>query len=254
MLSSPGRWASGGMADAHGSGPCVRKDVGVQLPPRPHAPGDPCRRSARTGVASCWPRGRAPRTRVPGSASGAASLRLLGWGARRRSCFRRSSGSLRLLGWGARRRSCFRRSSGSLRLLGWGARRRSCFRRSSGSLRFACFGGSPVSLVVRAVGGRFVLVAWVGCLASLVFPSFVGGRFACFGGSPASLVVRAASGVASLAWVGCPGSLVFPSVVGAGRSLVRWDAVGCSSSRGVAAPRLPLGGRVQVGRGAGRGS
>lgn len=28
-------WASGGMADAHGSGPCVRKDVGVQLPPRP---------------------------------------------------------------------------------------------------------------------------------------------------------------------------------------------------------------------------
>jgi hypothetical protein len=24
------------MADAHGSGPCVRKDVGVQLPPRPH--------------------------------------------------------------------------------------------------------------------------------------------------------------------------------------------------------------------------
>ena len=26
--------ASGGMADAHGSGPCVRKDVGVQLPPR----------------------------------------------------------------------------------------------------------------------------------------------------------------------------------------------------------------------------
>src|SRR5690242_20184250 len=25
------------MADAHGSGPCVRKDVGVQLPPRPPA-------------------------------------------------------------------------------------------------------------------------------------------------------------------------------------------------------------------------
>src|SRR5664280_3568736 len=25
------------MADAHGSGPCVRKDVGVQLPPRPLA-------------------------------------------------------------------------------------------------------------------------------------------------------------------------------------------------------------------------
>ena len=29
--------ASGGMADAHGSGPCVRKDVRVQLPPRPHS-------------------------------------------------------------------------------------------------------------------------------------------------------------------------------------------------------------------------
>ena len=26
------------MADAHGSGPCVRKDVRVQLPPRPHLP------------------------------------------------------------------------------------------------------------------------------------------------------------------------------------------------------------------------
>src|SRR4051812_2064151 len=36
------RRASGGMADAHGSGPCVRKDVGVQLPPCPpeeRAPG-----------------------------------------------------------------------------------------------------------------------------------------------------------------------------------------------------------------------
>src|SRR4051794_24547555 len=30
--------ASGGMADAHGSGPCVRKDVGVQLPPCPLTP------------------------------------------------------------------------------------------------------------------------------------------------------------------------------------------------------------------------
>jgi hypothetical protein len=29
--------ASGGMADAHGSGPCVRKDVGVQLPPCPRS-------------------------------------------------------------------------------------------------------------------------------------------------------------------------------------------------------------------------
>lgn len=33
--------ASGGMADAHGSGPCVRKDVGVQLPPRPSLPRRP---------------------------------------------------------------------------------------------------------------------------------------------------------------------------------------------------------------------
>src|SRR5260370_28274071 len=28
--------AGGGTADAHGSGPCVRKDVRVQIPPRPH--------------------------------------------------------------------------------------------------------------------------------------------------------------------------------------------------------------------------
>src|SRR3954447_4311987 len=34
LLSALAR-ASGGMADAHGSGPCVRKDVGVQLPPCP---------------------------------------------------------------------------------------------------------------------------------------------------------------------------------------------------------------------------
>src|SRR5262249_9201233 len=30
-------WGSGGMADAHGSGPCARKGVGVQLPPSPPA-------------------------------------------------------------------------------------------------------------------------------------------------------------------------------------------------------------------------
>ena len=43
------------MADAHGSGPCVRKDVGVQLPPRalwlrqttkPLTGGDPARSGA----------------------------------------------------------------------------------------------------------------------------------------------------------------------------------------------------------------
>src|SRR5690349_2774108 len=40
----------GGMADAHGSGPCVRKDVGVQLPPSPpdHLVTS-CPRSARAG-------------------------------------------------------------------------------------------------------------------------------------------------------------------------------------------------------------
>src|SRR4051812_48831144 len=70
------------MADAHGSGPCVRKDVGGQLPPRPQdAPRDPCPGRARTGVASWSPRGGARRARVPGASSGGfASLAL----ARRR--------------------------------------------------------------------------------------------------------------------------------------------------------------------------
>src|SRR4030095_1289462 len=35
MLPDRVTWGCGGMADAHGSGPCVRKDVGVQLPPCP---------------------------------------------------------------------------------------------------------------------------------------------------------------------------------------------------------------------------
>ncbi len=39
--------ASGGMADAHGSGPCVRKDVGVQLPPCPPAVAPVCTRCGR---------------------------------------------------------------------------------------------------------------------------------------------------------------------------------------------------------------
>jgi hypothetical protein len=38
------------MADAHGSGPCVRKDVGVQLPPSPRESGALCSRKARTGA------------------------------------------------------------------------------------------------------------------------------------------------------------------------------------------------------------
>jgi nucleoside-diphosphate-sugar epimerase len=59
------------MADAHGSGPCVRKDVGVQLPPRPRIGEDPYPREARIGVLTlCLPRGRAPRTRVPAVACG----------------------------------------------------------------------------------------------------------------------------------------------------------------------------------------
>ncbi len=34
--------AGGGTADAHGSGPCVREDVRVQIPPRPRAAGQAC--------------------------------------------------------------------------------------------------------------------------------------------------------------------------------------------------------------------
>src|SRR5690348_9195206 len=45
------------MADAHGSGPCVRKDVGVQLPPRPLD----------------------ARRRMPAESAGSASPRIL-WG------------------------------------------------------------------------------------------------------------------------------------------------------------------------------
>ena len=68
-------WASGGMADAHGSGPCVRKDVGVQLPPRPPAPGDPCPQSARTGVASyCRGADPAEPPRSPHGAVGGGSV------------------------------------------------------------------------------------------------------------------------------------------------------------------------------------
>src|SRR4051794_21688572 len=51
------------MADAHGSGPCVRKDVRVQLPPRP--PCSEARPLARPGLfpfSSSLPGGRAPRT------------------------------------------------------------------------------------------------------------------------------------------------------------------------------------------------
>ena len=55
-LASP--WGSGGMADAHGSGPCAREGVRVQLPPSPPDVGAPlrragplrvCRRSASVG-------------------------------------------------------------------------------------------------------------------------------------------------------------------------------------------------------------
>src|SRR5664279_3902102 len=54
--------ASGEMADAHGSGPCVRKDVGVQLPPCPlwlrQTMKGPGRGDAHRGPSSWTARGR----------------------------------------------------------------------------------------------------------------------------------------------------------------------------------------------------
>src|SRR3954468_14523404 len=50
------------MADAHGSGPCVRKDVRVQLPPRPRCSGAPAGAGAPFPFARYFPGGRAPRT------------------------------------------------------------------------------------------------------------------------------------------------------------------------------------------------
>jgi hypothetical protein len=54
--------ASGEMADAHGSGPCVRKDVGVQLPPCPlwlrQTMKGPGRGDAHRGPSSWKARGR----------------------------------------------------------------------------------------------------------------------------------------------------------------------------------------------------
>ncbi len=52
--------ASGGMADAHGSGPCVREDVGVQLPPCPPFPGE-------------YPRGARQRPAAPPPGRGCRS-------------------------------------------------------------------------------------------------------------------------------------------------------------------------------------
>ena len=54
------------MADAHGSGPCVRKDVRVQLPPRP--PGDACSRVAfAVGGHRCCSGGPSPPGPQPGA-------------------------------------------------------------------------------------------------------------------------------------------------------------------------------------------
>ena len=51
------------MADAHGSGPCVRKDVGVQLPPSPLECGGPVfAESANRGPLVILLRGPSPRT------------------------------------------------------------------------------------------------------------------------------------------------------------------------------------------------
>ncbi len=77
VLTFPGtqRWgptarASGGMADAHGSGPCVRKDVGVQLPPCPRE-SSLARSEAKLppggAFSLCHPGGRPPGT--PGRTS-----------------------------------------------------------------------------------------------------------------------------------------------------------------------------------------
>src|SRR6266702_7344424 len=58
--------ASGGMADAHGSGPCVRKDVGVQLPPRPPTSAGMCPRNARTVSVSVFLGAKPPGPRPAG--------------------------------------------------------------------------------------------------------------------------------------------------------------------------------------------
>src|SRR5947209_18328175 len=47
------------MADAHGSGPCVRKDVRVQLPPRPLCSGPVAARPALSRWL-CYSRGAVP--------------------------------------------------------------------------------------------------------------------------------------------------------------------------------------------------
>src|SRR3954453_2044800 len=54
------------MADAHGSGPCVRKDVRVQLPPRPPLLGlrDPLPRTAGARSGTEPERATTPVTRV----------------------------------------------------------------------------------------------------------------------------------------------------------------------------------------------
>jgi hypothetical protein len=54
------------MADAHGSGPCVRKDVRVQLPPRP--PGTHVRGTRSPGGGHrCWSGGPSPPDPQPGA-------------------------------------------------------------------------------------------------------------------------------------------------------------------------------------------
>ncbi len=77
VLTFPGtqRWgptarASGGMADAHGSGPCVRKDVGVQLPPCPRESSlarSEAELPSRGAFSLCHPGGQPPGT--PGRTS-----------------------------------------------------------------------------------------------------------------------------------------------------------------------------------------
>ena len=76
-FSAPTR-AGGGTADAHGSGPCVRKDVRVQIPPRPLVDGDPMVASPLRGASLSWvplsfTPGADPRTPSRKSAGGWSS-------------------------------------------------------------------------------------------------------------------------------------------------------------------------------------
>ena len=87
-------WASGEMADAHGSGPCPGNGVGVQLPPRPlwlrqttKAPQASTAAGPSSCSGSCSGVGELSTfRRLPGPVTGrlASVLGMFGWGARAR--------------------------------------------------------------------------------------------------------------------------------------------------------------------------